>query len=62
VPFYLRYGSELARKLLRFGAMYRQYRSVLRRVQRDALPYTDTAMTLVDVGDVDQLELFCGFR
>jgi hypothetical protein len=31
---------------------------VLRRVDADTVPYTDTAMTPVDGSDVDRLELF----
>jgi radical SAM superfamily enzyme YgiQ (UPF0313 family) len=56
--FYARYGWEMLVKHVRFARLYWQYRRTLKRVQADSAPYTDTAMALVQTGDVDALEMF----
>ncbi len=56
--FHLRLLAETALKLVRFGALYLRYRRTLQRVLRDPQPYMDAAMTPVQDGELDALELF----
>jgi radical SAM superfamily enzyme YgiQ (UPF0313 family) len=56
--FHLKLLAETALKVVRFGALYLRYRLTLRRVLRDPRPYMDTAMTPVQEGELDALELF----
>jgi tRNA A37 methylthiotransferase MiaB len=56
--FYPRYVWEILDKYVRFFWMYRQYKSILRRVERDTEVYSDLALTPVQEGEMDQLEMF----
>ena len=58
LAFYARFGWQTLVKYGRFVGLYWQYRQTLRRVQRDTRPYTDIALTPLDVGDLGDLELF----
>lgn len=56
--FYPRYAWEIASKHVRFLAMALRYYRICRRVDRDASPYTDLALTPVQPEDMDALEMF----
>jgi len=58
LSFYPRYAWEALTKYGRLGAMYLRYRSILRRVVRDAGCYPDVAMSPVQEGEFDALEMF----
>ncbi len=56
--FYARYAWENVAKYARFVPIYLRYRRTLARVMQDSTPYTDTAMTPVQSGEYEELELF----
>jgi radical SAM superfamily enzyme YgiQ (UPF0313 family) len=58
LSFYPRYAWEILSKHVRFARMYWRYWRILKRVERDPAPYTDVAMTPVQEGDFDVLEMF----
>ena len=58
VAFYFRYATEIVSKHLRFAAMYFQYRRILRRASRGSTVSTDVAMTPVQEGEFETLEMY----
>lgn len=56
--FYPKYLWEMLNKYTRFFWMYRQYKKILRKVERDDTPYNDIALTPVIEEELDQLEMF----
>jgi radical SAM superfamily enzyme YgiQ (UPF0313 family) len=58
VIFYPRRGLDILARAWRYAAMYFRYRRILKRVESDASPYTDLALTPVQDGDVENLEMF----
>ena len=54
--------TRLARKHVRFAALYWQYRRTLRRVIRDTTPYNDLAMTPPEAAEADALDLYKATR
>jgi hypothetical protein len=42
--------------------MYRRYLRILKRVERDAKPYTDLALTPVGENELERLELYKSTR
>ena len=62
LSFYAREGWTMLRKHARFAVLYWQYRRTLRRVMRDAMPYTDLAMTPPEAAEADSLDLYTATR
>jgi hypothetical protein len=60
--FHAREGWAMLRKHAQFAALYWRYRQTLRRVLRDARPYSDVATTAPAPGEADVLELFTATR
>jgi Radical SAM superfamily len=60
--FHTREGLRSIRKYARFARMYWRYRGAVRRVARDARPYTDVAMTPPTNAEGVSLELFTATR
>lgn len=58
VSFYTRYAWEILSKHARFAALYWKYRRILKRVVSDSTAYTDLAMTPVQDGEFEQLEMY----
>jgi len=56
--FYAKFAWENVAKYARFVPIYLRYRRTLARVMKDSTPYTDTAMTPVQSGEYEELELF----
>ena len=62
LSFYAKEGWSMLSKHTRFAALYWQYRRTLRRVMRDATPYTDLAMTPPEAAEADSLDLYTATR
>ena len=58
IAFYFRYATEIVSKHLRFAVMYAQYRRILRRALRGSTVSTDVAMTPVQEGEFEALEMY----
>ncbi|MCU0990800.1 MAG: radical SAM protein, partial [Xanthomonadales bacterium] len=58
LAFYVRYAWEIVSKHLRFAAMYGQYRRILRRATSSPATRPDMAMTPVEDGEFDALEMY----
>jgi len=58
LSFYAQLGWQTLSKVALFAALYWRYRRTLWRVDRDARPYTDVAMSSTKAEDLDVLELF----
>jgi radical SAM superfamily enzyme YgiQ (UPF0313 family) len=56
--FYPRYAWETLTKHAGLARLYLQYRRILKRVQRDGTPFTDIAMTPVQDGEFDELDIY----
>lgn len=58
LSFYPRHAWETLSKYSRLAAMYRRYRRILKRVERDTTSYDDVAMMPVQDDEFDALEMF----
>ena len=56
--FYTRYAGEIVTKHLRFAGMYWQHWRAVRRVERDAMPYTDVATTPVEDSEFEEMQMY----
>ena len=58
IAFYFRYATEILSKHFRFAVMYGQYRRILRRALRVSVASVDVAMTPVEEGEFETLEMY----
>jgi len=56
--FYTRYAWEILSKSVRFVALYWEFRRILQRVVSDSAPYSDVAMTPVQEGEFENLDMY----
>lgn len=60
--FYLRFGSDILSRAWRYACTYWRYRTILKRVERETMPYSDLALAPVQGGELDILELYTSTR
>jgi len=58
LAFYPRYAWEILSKHVRFALMFWQHRRILRRVQGGTSSHADVAMTPVQDGEFEQMQLY----
>jgi radical SAM superfamily enzyme YgiQ (UPF0313 family) len=58
LAFYPRYAGEILSKHVRFARMAWQHWRILRRVERDSSPYMDIAMTPVQEGEFEEMQMY----
>ncbi|OGQ74135.1 MAG: radical SAM protein [Deltaproteobacteria bacterium RIFCSPLOWO2_12_FULL_57_22] len=60
--FYVRFGLDNLSRAWSYARMYWRYRLILKRVERDSNPYSDLALTPVQGGELESLELYTSTR